>query len=74
MGPTAEEFRLKLLEFYPNAKIEYKVNKKRQKMVDGWPMDTDDSAAKKEWNWQSVHNLSNGLKEYLIPELKEMYQ
>ena len=43
-------------------------------MVDGWPMDTDDSAAKKEWNWKPIHDLDNGLSEYLIPELKEMYQ
>ena len=43
-------------------------------MVDGWPIDIDDSAAKKEWNWQPVHDLDNGLNEYLIPNLKEMYK
>ena len=42
-------------------------------MVDSRPMDIDDSAAKKEWNWEPTHNLDNGLSEYLIPELKEMY-
>ena len=73
-SPTAEEFHQKLLKFFPDAEIEYEVNEKRQKMVDSWPMDTDDSAAKKEWNWHSEHNLNNGLKEYLIPELQEMYK
>ena len=72
-APTAEEFRVKLLEFYPNAYIEYNINEKRQKMIDGWPMDTDDSAAKEEWNWQPIHDLDNGLSKYLIPDLKEMY-
>ena len=67
-------FPKKNIKFFPNAKIGYKISEKRQKMVDSWPMDTDDSAAKKEWNWHSEHNLNNGLKEYLIPELKEMYQ
>ena len=42
-------------------------------MVDGWPMDIDDSAAKTEWGWKSHHNLDKGLSEYLIPELKQMY-
>ena len=73
-APTAEEFRQKMLKIFPNTKIEYKMSKKRQEMVDSWPMDTDDSAAKKEWNWKPTHNLNNGLEEYLIPELKEMYQ
>ena len=72
-APTAEEFRAKLLEFFPDAEIEYKVNEKRQQMVDGWPMDTDDSAAQKEWNWQPVHDLDKGLCTYLIPDLKLMY-
>ena len=73
-APTAEEFRQKVLKFFPNAKIGYKISEKRQKMVDGWPMDTDDSAAKEEWNWKPMYDLDNGLSEYLIPELKEMYQ
>ena len=43
-------------------------------MIDGWPMDTDDSAAKEEWNWKPKHDLDTGFSEYLIPSLKEMYQ
>jgi nucleoside-diphosphate-sugar epimerase len=72
-APTAEEFRQKLLEFFPDAETEYNINEKRQEMVDGWPMDTDDLAAKKEWNWHPYHDLDKGLGEYLIPDLKQMY-
>ena len=72
-APTVEEFRVKLLEFFPDAEIEYEVNEKRQKMVYGWPMDTDDSAAQKEWDWNPYHDLDKGLGEYLIPDLKLMY-
>ena len=72
-APTVEEFRVKLLEFFPDAEIEYEVNEKRQQMVDGWPMDTDDSAAKKEWDWNPYHDLDKGLCEYLIPDLKLIY-
>ena len=68
-APTAEEFKQKIIEFFPNAEIGYAINEKRQKMVDGWPADTDDSAARNEWNWQPRHNLDKGLSEYLIPDL-----
>jgi len=72
-APTAEDFRQKLLEFFPDAEIKYEVNEKRQKMVNSWPMDTDDSAAKKEWDWHPYHDLDKGLSKYLIPDLKKMY-
>ena len=73
-NPTPKEFYNLLKKYFPNFKINYIINHKRQQMVNSWPMDTDDSAAKKEWNWQPVHNLDNGLSEYLIPDLKEMYK
>jgi len=72
-APTAEEFRQKILKYFPNAEIGYKISEKRQKMVDGWPMDTDDSAAREEWKWQPIHDLDNGLNQYLIPGLKKRY-
>ena len=43
-------------------------------MVDSWPEDTNDSAAQKEWDWQPIHTLDSGLKKYLIPDLKQIYQ
>ena len=72
-APTAEEFRQKVLEYYPEAKIDYKISEKRQKMVDSWPADTDDSMAKNDWNWIPVHELDSGMKDYLVPDLQLMY-
>ena len=69
-APTAEEFRKKMLELFPNSDITYNVNKKRQNMIDGWPADTDDSSAKDDWDWKANHDLNTGLKDYLIPDLK----
>ncbi len=73
-APTAEEFRQKVLEYFPSAKIGYKVTEKRQKMVDSWPADTDDSTAQNEWGWKPNHNLEKGLSEYLIPDLSKLYK
>tara|TARA_B110001454_G_scaffold23896_1_gene23431 strand:- start:3275 stop:4294 length:1020 start_codon:yes stop_codon:yes gene_type:complete len=73
-APTAEKFRQKVLEFFPHAQIEFEVTEKRQKMVDSWPADTDDSIAKNDWNWKPAHDLDSGMKDYLIPDLKQMYK
>ena len=72
-APTAEEFRQKVLEYFPSAKIGYKVTEKRQKMVDSWPADTVDNMAKNDWNWKPVHELDSGMKDYLVPDLQLMY-
>ena len=72
-APTAEEFRQKIIEAFPQARIDYDVNEKRQNMVDSWPADTDDSAARSDWNWNPQHNLETGMKEYLIPDVKKIY-
>ena len=71
-APTAEEFRKKLIEVFPNTEITYNINTKRQQMIDGWPKDTDDSAAKLDWNWKATHDLNRGLNNYLIPDLKNI--
>ena len=72
-APTAEEFRQKVLEYYPETKIHYEISEKRQKMVDSWPADTDDSMAKNDWNWIPGHELDSGMKDYLVPDLQLMY-
>ena len=72
-APTAEEFRQKVLEYFPSAEIGYKVTEKRQKMVDSWPADTVDNMAKNDWNWKPVHELDSGMKDYLVPDLQLMY-
>ena len=42
-------------------------------MVDSWPTDTDDSAARSDWHWSPRHDLEIGMKEYLIPDVKKIY-
>ena len=65
-APTAEEFRQKIIYIFPKAQIEYEINKKRQKMVDSWPSDTNDNAAQLDWDWEPQHDLETGLMEYLV--------
>ena len=59
---------------FPNAKITYKPDLKRQSIVDSWPMDIDDTAAQKDWGWSPDLNLHKAFNDYLIPNIKKMYQ
>ena len=72
-APTAEEFKKKILKEFKNAKIFFKVNENRQGMIDSWPGDTNDNAAKSDWQWSPRHDLDLGLCDYLIPEIKKLY-
>lgn len=58
---------------FPEAQISFQTDDKRQGIVDSWPADIDDSAARKDWGWQPAYDLPRAFGEYLIPTLKEAY-
>ena len=62
---SASEFFNLIKNDYPEAKISYVINDVRQKIVDSWPSDVDDSLAKQEWGWSADYNLENTFNEYL---------
>ena len=43
-NPSADEIRASALRAFPDAKITYKVDAKRQAIVDSWPEDVDDTS------------------------------
>ena len=50
-SPTAEEIRQYVIEAFPDAEITYEIHASRQAIVDSWPIDVDDSPARKDWGW-----------------------
>jgi len=72
-APTAAELRDKTLAYFPNAKIGTEISEKRQAIVDSWPADCDDYAAKHDWNWQPKHDFDIAFAEYLIPNITKIY-
>ena len=72
-SPTVDEFREEISQYFPQFSLEYIINKDRQKMVDSWPTDLNDSAAQKDWGWNAMYNLKSGLRDYLIPNIKKKY-
>jgi nucleoside-diphosphate-sugar epimerase len=71
---SASEFRDWVLKFFPKAVITFEPDIKRQEIVDSWPADLDDSAARRNWNWQPDYDIHRSFDEYLVPNIRNMYQ
>ncbi len=71
---TAGEVRKLVLKAFPEAEIDFVPDLKRQGIVDSWPADLDDSAARKDWGWQPDYDLERAFNEYLIPNIRQRYE
>jgi nucleoside-diphosphate-sugar epimerase len=70
---TADEFRQRALQAFPDAKINYEVNPRRQGIVDSWPEDVDDSLARADWDWKPDYDLKRFFDDYFLPEIRKRY-
>jgi threonine 3-dehydrogenase len=73
-NPSADEVRALVTEAFPGARIDYAVDARRQGIVDSWPEDVDDSAARRDWGFNPAYDLQRAFHEYLIPQIKKRYQ
>jgi nucleoside-diphosphate-sugar epimerase len=72
-NPSAAEVEALVRSAFPSARIEYTVDEKRQGIVDTWPEDVDDSAARRDWGFNPAYDLQKAFAEYLIPGIKQRY-
>ncbi len=70
---TAQELAEVVNKAFPDSAISYAPDTKRQRIVDSWPADVDDSAAQLDWGWKPEYDLQKGFEDYLIPAIKEKY-
>jgi nucleoside-diphosphate-sugar epimerase len=70
---SAQEIFDIVLDAFPDAKVHFAVDECRQKIVDTWPERVDDSAARKEWDWQPDYDCGRSFNEYLIPAIRQRY-
>jgi nucleoside-diphosphate-sugar epimerase len=70
---TAQEIMERVLRSFPDAKIGVDVDEKRQAIVDSWPADIDDSAARSDWGWQPQYDAARTFDDYLIPNISQRY-
>ena len=73
-NPSAGEIAGIVKAAFPHVKIDTTVDKKRQGIVDTWPEDVDDSAARNDWKHEPEYDLERGFQEYLIPTITDLYR
>ncbi|RPJ80567.1 MAG: NAD-dependent epimerase/dehydratase family protein [Acidobacteria bacterium] len=72
-NPSAEEVRQVVVREFRDAKITWEADTKRQGIVDTWPGDVDDCAARKDFGFQPQFDFERAFAEYLIPTIKQRY-
>jgi len=73
-SPTAEQVCDVVMKAFPQAQITWKVDPKRQGIVDSWPAEVDDSAARADWSFAPTYDFARAFDEYLIPTIRERYR
>jgi len=72
-APTAGQVHEEVLRAFPDAKITFTIDEKRQGIVDSWPADVDDSAARRDWGFAPQYDFERAFRDYLIPTIQERY-
>jgi nucleoside-diphosphate-sugar epimerase len=70
---SAARIRGLVADAFPRTAITYKIDEKRQAIVDSWPADVDDSAARRDWGFKPAYDVDRAFREYLIPTIREYY-
>lgn len=58
---------------FPDAAIRTVVDEARQRIVDTWPADVDDSAARSDWGHAPRYRFEDAFDDYLIPTIRRRY-
>lgn len=73
-NPSAEEIHAEVVRAFPGAQITWTNDRRRQGIVDSWPADVDDSAARRDWGFAPKYNFESAFREYLIPTIQARYR
>jgi nucleoside-diphosphate-sugar epimerase len=71
---SAADIRSMVLAAFPGAEITYRIDGKRQGIVDSWPADVDDGAARADWGFRPEYDFDRAFREYLIPTISTYYR
>ncbi len=72
-NPSAGEILNLIRRSFPAANVRFEPDTKRQAIIDSWPEDVDDSAARTDWGWSPAYDQERAFAEYLVPAVRERY-
>ena len=72
-SPTAQAIHDEVMTAFPDAQITWANDTKRQGIVDSWPADVDDGAARRDWGFAPQYDFARAFREYLIPTIRNRY-
>jgi nucleoside-diphosphate-sugar epimerase len=72
-SPSAQEICEVVVKAFPDATIAWETDRKRQGIVDSWPADVDDGAARRDWGFAPRYDFERAFSEYLIPTIRKRY-
>ena len=72
-NPSAQEIRDEVIRAFPAADISWHNDLKRQGIVDSWPEDVDDTAARHDWGFAPKYDFQRAFRDYLIPTIRKRY-
>jgi nucleoside-diphosphate-sugar epimerase len=70
---SAGDFKEFAEKSFPEVKITFSPDQKRQAIVESWPGDVDDSAARRDWKWKPDYDAKKACQEYLLKNISEQY-
>jgi threonine 3-dehydrogenase len=73
-APTAQTLHDAVVAAFPTAHLTWHVDDKRQAIVDSWPSDVDDSAARRDWGFAPAFDFERAFRDYLLPTITERYR
>jgi threonine 3-dehydrogenase len=72
-NPSASDVAQIVSRAFPGSNISWEPDAKRQEIVDSWPAEVDDSAARRDWGFAPRLDFQRAFAEYLIPTIKQRY-
>lgn len=73
-NPSAAEIEDNVKGAFPEIQVEYVSDPGRQAIVDSWPSDVNDQAARRDWGWSPDYDQQKAFEEYLMPAIRARYK
>jgi nucleoside-diphosphate-sugar epimerase len=69
-NPSAGEIAAEVRAAFPDARISFVPDARRQAIVDSWPEDVDDTRARRDWGFRPSADLHSAFADDLVPAVR----